>query len=305
MTTSTPRMVGAGAIFIDDIVLPTGQTHMAVLGGGVVHALMGAAVWGERPGIVAPVGRSFPPHSMEQLEQHLDTRGLYQLDVPQMRAWQLFEFDGGRREIYRVNDIQPFIPGAQPEQLPAAYRGSRGYYLLQGYEGIRRWCAALSGFILWEPLQQVMLPQHRADMRQALAECPIDLISPNLVEARAVYGLDEPEALIEAMFNDGAKRVALRMGAAGSIVADRETGERYRIAAVPVANIVDQTGAGNTYCGALLQGLVENCGLRAAAVRASVSASFCLEQIGALNPALIAEAERNRRFDVLMHSTVG
>jgi hypothetical protein len=40
-----PRMIGIGAVFIDDIVLPSGQTYMGQLGGGVVHALMGAAVW--------------------------------------------------------------------------------------------------------------------------------------------------------------------------------------------------------------------------------------------------------------------
>src|SRR5690606_18658695 len=126
-----PHMVGVGAVFIDDIVLPTGQTYMGQLGGGVVHALMGAAVWGERPGISAIIGSGLPEAALARLKQALDTRGLVTLDIPQIRAWQIFEEDGTRRELYRVSNIVPFITGTQPEQLPAAYRNSRGFYLLQ------------------------------------------------------------------------------------------------------------------------------------------------------------------------------
>src|SRR5262245_13302304 len=137
---STPRLVGVGAVFIDDIVLPTGQTYMAQLGGGVVHALMGTALWGERPGINAVIGRGLPNEVLGRLEKNLDTTGLIRLDIPQIRAWQLFEEDGTRRELYRVNEIEPFIRGAQPPDLPTQYRGSQGFYLLQGFDGVRAWC---------------------------------------------------------------------------------------------------------------------------------------------------------------------
>ena len=132
-------MVGIGAVFIDDIVLPSGQTYMARLGGGVVHALMGAVLWGERPGIVAPIGSGLPHESAARLHRYFDTRGLYELPIPQIRAWQLFEEDGTRRELYRVQETAPFIRGAQPENLPVEYAESQGFYLLQGFEGIRAW----------------------------------------------------------------------------------------------------------------------------------------------------------------------
>lgn len=292
-------MVGVGAVFIDDIVLPSGQTYMARLGGGVVHALMGAALWGEKPGIVAPIGQGLPEDSADKLHHYCDTQGLYELPIPQIRAWQLFEEDGTRRELYRVKETTPFIRGAQPENMPEAYASSQGFYLLQGFEGIRAWRRVLYGFVLWEPLQQVMLPENREAMRDVLGTCRIDLVSPNLVEAQTVYGHLTPDELVDAMLADGAQRVALRMGERGSLIADQR-GERAYLPAVQVSQVNDQTGAGNTYCGGLLWGLLAGKRLREAAAAGAVSASFCLEQVGVLDPAAVDIAERDRRYHELI-----
>lgn len=296
---SAPRLAGIGAVFIDDIVLPTGQTFMGQLGGGVVHALMGAALWGERPGIVAVTGEDLPAAARARLEQHCDTTGLHQLPLPQMRAWQIFEYDGTRRELYRVRETEPFTRGAQPEHLPASYRQSAGFYLLQGFEGMCAWRAVLPGLVLWEPLQQVMLPGSRIALRAVLQAGRIDVISPNLVEARAAYGDLSPDQIIDALFDDGAHLVALRMGADGSLVANRSTGDRWQVGAVPVG-LTDQTGAGNTYCGGLLQGLLEGRPLAEAAARGAVSASFGIEQIGVLDITRVNLQERDRRLNELL-----
>jgi sugar/nucleoside kinase (ribokinase family) len=301
--TDTPAIVGIGAVFIDDIVLPSGQTYMARLGGGVVHALGGVALWGARPGIVAPVGQGLPDSALERLQAHFDTRGLYSLDIPQMRAWQLFEEDGTRRELYRVREPEPFTRGAQPVNFPAVYQAASAYYLLQGFEGFRAWRAVLPGFVLWEPLQQVMTPENRAAFRAVLQTCRVDLVAPNLDEARAIYGALPPDDLVNRLFEDGARQVALRMGAAGSLVADRATGERHPIPAVQLQEMVDQTGAGNTYCGGLLWGLSVGRSLREAGAAGAVSASFCLEQIGVLDPAQIKPDERDRRYHEILKTT--
>lgn len=294
---TTPRLVGVGAIFIDDIVLPDGTPYMAQLGGGVVHALMGAAVWDERPGIAALAGHDLPAAIRRRLEKHLDTRGLHILDLPQIRAWQIFETDGTRRELFRVQVTEPFTRGAQPHHLPESYHSSRGYYLLQDFEDISKWAAHLEGIIFWEPLQQIMRPGNHALLRAALQSTHIDIISPNLLEAQAVYGLKQPEALTAAMLSDGAEAVALRMGPDGSLVANRDT--CVHVPVIPITSIVDQTGAGNTYCGAMLAGLVQGKALENAARMGAVAASFCIEQRGVLDPEQINPIERDRRYRLL------
>jgi sugar/nucleoside kinase (ribokinase family) len=295
---NTPRLVGVGAIFIDDIVQPDGTTYMAQLGGGVVHALMGAAVWDEQPGIAALAGYDLPVEIRQRLERHLDTRGLHVLDLPQIRAWQIFETDGTRRELFRVEVTEPFTRGAQPHHLPEIYRTSRGYYLLQDFDDIGRWAAELNGIIFWEPLQQIMRPGNHALLRSALQSKRIDVVSPNLLEAQNVYGLKPPEALAAALLDDGAQAAALRMGPEGSLIASRESSRCMRIPAVPASQIVDQTGAGNTYCGAMLAGLVQGKALEDAAYMGAVAASFCIEQRGVLDPGQISLTERDRRLAI-------
>jgi sugar/nucleoside kinase (ribokinase family) len=293
----SPRLVGVGAIFIDDIVQPSGITHMGQLGGGVAHALMGAAIWDERPGICAVIGRGLPDEARSQLESQLDTQGLVQLPIPQIRAWQLFEEDGMRRELYRVVEVAPFILGAQPEHLPIEYRSSQAFYFLQGFEGMRAWREAVNGIVLWEPLQQVMIPGSRESVRDILQSYPIDILSPNLAEARAVYGDLPPEKLLNTMFDDGAQIAALRMGENGSLVGKKTLDDWYHIPAIPVSKVVDTTGAGNTYCGAFLWGIMNGLPAWEAGAAGAVAASFCIEQIGVLNLALIDPYERDRRFE--------
>jgi sugar/nucleoside kinase (ribokinase family) len=300
---TSPNMIGIGAVFIDDIVRADGTTHMAQLGGGVVHALMGAGLWDERPGIVAVIGDGLPDSARALLEDNVDTRGLYPLDIPQMRAWQLFEHDGRRRELYRVEITEPFTTGAQPSHLPIEYQSAKACYLLQGFEDIRTWREHLNGLVLWEPLQQVMTPENanRAAFHAVLQDCAIDIVSPNLLEAQAIYGDTlSPDDLLTALLSDGARIAALRMGPSGSLIGRRDTGERCFIPAVDVPQIIDQTGAGNTYCGALLLGLMRGETLYRAGAMAAVAASFCLEQVGVVNPAAINTAERDQRYGRLL-----
>jgi hypothetical protein len=293
------RIVGAGAIFIDDIVLPDGTTHMGILGGGTLHAMMGAALWDERPGISAFVGEGLPEAVMPFLERHLDTNGIVKLPIPQVRAWQIFEHDGTRRELHRVKDVAPFTGGTMPDHLPDSYRQADGYYLLQGFEGIHKW-QDVSGIKFWEPSQLVMLPDNRELMRDVLQTCPLDAVSPNLAEAQAIYGMHPPETLIRMMFEDGAKRVILRMGREGSLIAERDTDAHHHVPAVDVPHVVDETGAGNTYNGAFLAGWIQGRNLRECAVMGTVAASFCVEQVGVLNPSMVNHAERDARYHALL-----
>lgn len=292
-----PRLVGVGAVFIDDIVLPDGTTYMAQLGGGVVHALMGAAIWGERPGITALAGHDLPEQIRQRLEAHFDTRGLHILDLPQIRAWQIFEADGTRRELYRAAVTEPFTRGAQPHHLPEIYRSSRGFYLLQDFDGISIWAAQLDALIVWEPLQQIMRPGSHTLLRAALQTACVDVVSPNLAEAQAVYGQKAPEALAAALLEDGAKAAALRMGPEGSLIATQD--KLAYIPAFPVSSIIDQTGAGNTYCGAMAAGLIQGKSLEGAARMGAVAASFCIEQRGVLSPEQVSVDERDRRYRLL------
>jgi len=293
----TPDVICVGGLFIDDIVFPDGHTEMGIIGGGSTHAAMGAVVWGEKPGVAMVAGKDAPRHAKDFLTRYFDTSGIIWLDAPQIRAWQLFEWDGRRTELYRVEHISPYLLEPFPNQIPDEYKTVSAVHILKnGGDEITDWRETCpDSFLFWEPQQHYMLPKNAAVFRQ-LISVP-DVVSPNLLEASQVYGFDDPERLINAMLNDGAQRVALRMGELGSIVAD-ET-QKITIPAVPVDEIVDQTGAGNTYCGAFLVGWLRTGDLRTAGHYGAVAASFCLEEIGVLHWDVSKIAERDARFAAL------
>ncbi len=295
VTQEAPLLVGVGSIFIDDVVQASGETRMGQLGGGVTHAMMGAALWGERPGLIALAGTGLPDEALAFLSRHCDLSGLHMLDQPQARWWQLFEHDGSRRELARVDDMLVFELGPRPERLPPEYETSGTFYVITDFEGIIGWRQATSARLLWEPLQQIMISANSDLFRQTLGECGAQIVSPNLKEARAIYGELSAEALVNAMLADGAEAVALRMGEDGSIVADAAQG-MHHIPALPVPRIIDQTGAGNTYCGALALGMAQGRELAEAGCMGAVSASFCLETYGTVDPDHVHLNERDRRW---------
>jgi sugar/nucleoside kinase (ribokinase family) len=294
-----PAYVCIGGIIIDDIVFPDGQTRMGVLGGGTVHAAAGMLIWGQRPGIASRVGPDLPDSARQRLERDFDLRGLVRLDLPQARAWQIFEWDGRRTEIFRVDEVAPFLYGVTPEEMAAAYRVVKGVHLLRDADDLPHWRAIFpDAAIFWEPGQPFMIAANRGAFRAGLAH--VDIVSPNLLEAQQVYGLADPAALVGAMLDDGARIAALRLGEAGSLVGARGDDHLIRVPAVPVPEIVDQTGAGNTYCGAFLVGWLDTGDVRQAAGYGAVAASFALEVIGVADPPADMVERRNERWRWLM-----
>lgn len=288
-----PAVICAGGIFIDDIVYPGGEVRMEVLGGGAVHAAAGLRIWGQRAGIVAYVGHDLPESARRRLDRDFDLQGLIWLDLPQVRTWQLFEWDGRRSEVFRVDVRDPFVYGLPPDRVPAVYHGASGVYLLRDAAPLAGWRALYpNATLLWEPLQQYMLTENAAEFRAALPL--VDIVSPNRLEAQQIYGFDDPAALVQAMLDDGARIAVLRMGEEGSLAG--MPGRMVRVPAVPVPEIIDQTGAGNTYCGGFLCGWLHTGDLAAAACYGAVAASFSLEVTGVADPPPDLADQRAARY---------
>jgi len=91
--------------------------------------------------------------------------------------------------------------------------------------------------------------------------------------------------------------VALRMGERGSLLAEQGSGRAYFIPPLPVERIVDQTGAGNAYCGGFVVGWCLQRDLAAAGCYAAAAATFTLETVGAADIPPARELAWHRRFE--------
>lgn len=300
----TPDYLTFSNIIIDDIVLSDGRTFMGTVGGAGTHALIGMRIWSSKLGYVATVGSDFAPEHRAQIEKlGVDMRGVVVRDgYETARAWQLFEPDDRRIEIFRTElaDFHEFTP--QFADIPADYHTVAGVHfdwgetvpMLTGL--VRQFRAANPDIVLVvEPTPEQLRTGTPDEMRDLFQH--IDLFSPNGEDAEQLTGIADPHDTIDRLLEWGAPVVALRLGADGSIVSTAE-GESWRLPAVPPHNIADVTGAGNAYCGGYLVGLGDGLNPLEASLRGAVSASFSLEQFGVpdINEETTEEAQRRLRW---------
>ncbi|HVL55565.1 MAG TPA: sugar kinase [Burkholderiaceae bacterium] len=126
---------------------------------------------------------------------------------------------------------------------------------------------------LW-PLQRA-----RAVIAATVASC--DLFLPSLDDAALLTGITDPDSLADWALERGAGAVAVKLGSAGCLVADRTA--RCRIAGHPVA-AVDATGAGDCFAGAMLARLAAGAALFDAARYANAAAALTTAGFGAVAP---------------------
>jgi 2-dehydro-3-deoxygluconokinase len=108
-----------------------------------------------------------------------------------------------------------------------------------------------------------------------------DICLPSYDDVVVITGLTDPDALVDFCLDRGARMVALKLGADGAIVADRE--KRIRI--VPhKCKPVDATGAGDTFGGAFVARIIAGDDIAAAALYATVAAALSTEGFGAVEP---------------------
>jgi sugar/nucleoside kinase (ribokinase family) len=127
--------------------------------------------------------------------------------------------------------------------------------------------------------------RHRAAFRELVAG-EVDILFANEAEICSLYETDEFAAAAAAVRGHVAV-AALTRGAAGSVVfAERE---EYGVAAVPVARIVDTTGAGDLYAAGFLYGLTHGLPLPRCGAIASLCAAEIISHVGARPEAALSE----------------
>lgn len=132
-------------------------------------------------------------------------------------------------------------------------------------------------FDLHVPVGQGPVDRSRSAALSILGQCDIAL--PNLADAERLLGVSDPEAIVDRVLGYGPQVVALTMGPEGVYVATTEA--RRRIAPLRV-DVVDVSGAGDTFDGYFLSGLTAGDDLAEAAIRANAAAALSTTRRGAV-----------------------
>jgi sugar/nucleoside kinase (ribokinase family) len=117
--------------------------------------------------------------------------------------------------------------------------------------------------------------RHHAEFTKLVSH--VDILFANEGEAAALTGETEFAAAVKAL-SAKCPTVCVTHGAEGSVIASG--GQTHKIAAAPVAQLVDTTGAGDLYAAGVLYGITAGLDLPAAGRIGSIAAAEAISHVG-------------------------
>jgi len=286
-----------GSVAFDSIKTPFGEAER-ILGGSGTYASIAASFFCN-PGVVSAVGSDFPGEEMDFLKKKgVDLAGL------DLKPGKTFHWKGEYGlDINVAKTLQTdfnVLKDYKPE-LPASYK--KAGFLLLGNNDPETQLDVLKQMekrpkLVVADTMNIYIDTKKDKVLEVVKEADICLMNdsearmlfntPNLVKAaKEILKLDSNLAIIKK-----GEHGAILSTAKGSFVAP----------AFPLENIVDPTGCGDCFAGAMIgflakQGKIEEDIMRQAIIYGSVVASFNAEGMGTKRLRSLAMKDIDKRFN--------
>ncbi len=106
----------------------------------------------------------------------------------------------------------------------------------------------------------------------------VDYFLPSIEEARMITKQERPEDIAGFLLDKGVKNVALKMGAEGSFICNRQ-GESFRFKALDI-DVVDTTGCGDAYAAGFIAGIIRGFSFQQCGMLATLTGNKAATAIG-------------------------
>lgn len=274
-----------GTVAFDSIETPYGKVEK-VVGGAATYISLAASYFTDPVRIVSVIGDDFPRETLDDLERRgVDLQGLQVRQGESSFYWSgRYHTDLNTRDtlVTDLNVLADFDP-----VLPESYQDAT--YLMLGNLTPAVQLRVLSQ--LRERPRLIAMDTMNYWMESALGElmeviARVDLLTVNDEEARQLtgeYSLVRAARRILAM---GPKMLVIKKGEHGALLFMKEGEEEMHIfyaPAMPLLDVYDPTGAGDTFAGGMM-GYLARTGdlsfdnLKRALIYGSAMASFCVEK---------------------------
>lgn len=263
-----------GSIGLDDVETPRAK-RSDLLGGSAVYFSVAARFFAPVQ-LVGVVGEDFPPaHRTLLQERGIDLKGLEIAKGKTFRWSGKYHANMVDRDTLRT-DLNVF--GAFDPKLPAEYRTADYLFLANGLTALqlkvldtmerRPKFVAADTMDLW-------IRTTRPDLDQLLKR--IDALVLNDSEARMLTGTHELLCAGRAIQKMGPTTVIIKKGEHGAMLLSRD--DCFILPAYPLEEVVDPTGAGDSFAGGIMgylaaSGDLTPAGMRKALLYGTVAASF-------------------------------
>jgi sugar/nucleoside kinase (ribokinase family) len=228
--------------------------------------------------LTAVVGTDFPQEHTSLLETHkVDLAGLERVPGKTFRWSGVYAPDFSTRTTLdtQLNVFQDFQP-----KLPSAWKSSE-YVFLANIDPVLQLSvleqAGKPKFVACDTMN-FWISGKRAELGKLLER--VDMLLLNDEEARQLSGEANLPAAARAIRKMGPKAIVIKRGDAGALLFHE--GGVFAAPAFPIENVVDPTGAGDSFGGGFMgwiarEGDTSPATIRTAMIMGSVVASFCVE----------------------------
>lgn len=288
-----------GTVAFDEVITPFDESGK-ILGGSGTYASLSASNFLKDIRVVSVVGEDFPDEHMKLLQnKDVTTEGIEVVKDGKTFFWKgKYHQDMNGRDTL---DTQLNVLGDFDPKVPEAFRDSE--YLMLGnltpavqmkvleQMNTRPKLVALDTMNFW---MDVALDELKEVLKK------IDVLTINDEEARQLSGEHSLVKAAQKIFEMGPRFLIIKKGEHGALLFE---GKKVFFApALPLADVFDPTGAGDTFAGGFMGHLArsgdisfEN--MKRAVIYGSALASFCVEKFGTHK---IQEIDRKQMHERVM-----
>jgi len=293
-----------GSIGIDTVKTPYGVSENC-LGGSAVYFSMAASFFSPVR-FIGVVGTDCPFDLTNVFAgRDIDLRGLEVRQRSRTFRWKGSYHDSMNQAI--TDKVELNVLSEAPPTVPDAYKDSKFVFLANTAPALQH-----------KLLEQIESPLFVAadtmdcwingclnDLKKLLRK--INCLIINEDEVKALANEHNVIAAGEKIMDMGPRVVIIKKGASGSVMLEK-SGERFLLPAFPATGVIDPTGAGDSFAGALM-GYLAKAGradfesLKTAIAYGTVVASFAIADFSLKGLTSINKGEIDKRFEALRKMT--
>lgn len=299
------KLLAVGTVAFDAIETPFGKTDK-ILGGSGTFVGLAASQFGVKTGVVSVVGGDFPDSYLEMMNARgINTDGIEIIKEGKTFFWSgKYHNDMNSRDtlITELNVLENFQP-----VVPENFKDS-GIVMLGNLHPLTQ--ASVLDQMNERP-KLVVLDTMNFWMDIALSDLHdvlkgVDVVTINDEEARQLSGEYSLVNAAKKIHTMGPKYVVIKKGEHGALLFNE--GKMFFAPALPLAEVFDPTGAGDTFAGGFCGYLAktedisfEN--MKNAIIYGSNLASFCVEKFGTERMQELTKEEVKNRLQAFKELT--
>ncbi|MGA2856999.1 MAG: PfkB family carbohydrate kinase [Candidatus Sulfotelmatobacter sp.] len=298
-----------GSVAYDDITSPSGSVKN-ILGGAATYFSLAASYF-TQVRVVAVVGDDFGPEQEKVFHQHgIDTRGIERSKGKTFRWGGTYaqNLNEAKTNFTDLNVFETFQP-----QIPKEYKGTEFLFLANIQPTLQADVRREMKHVRLTGCDTMNYWINRTPRELAETLKLVDVLLINDTEAKMLAGETNLPRAAQKVLVMGPQALVIKHGEYGATIFFREGAfgvgrHPFRAPALPMAEVRDPTGAGDSFAGGFMgylasQKEVNREVLKRALFYGSVMGSFAVERFGTERLQSLTRAEIDARFQVFRELT--